>query len=138
MSHFTKLAKANIVNINAAKRAAEEMGIEVEENGLCRGWVGQTMCADLVLKMDGKYDVAIKKNGTTYEIIAESMMRPENINSTLNPEFQGIRSVKQFADLYLQQTTKHTIIEEMQMQGFYAENFQVDANKDMTFDLVKY
>lgn len=60
MSHFTEV-KTTIKNIQSLKMACKDMGLELIENGTARGYAGQTVKADYVVKLKGLYDVALNK-----------------------------------------------------------------------------
>ena len=73
MSHFTKL-NLEIKNIEALKVAATAMGMVVAENEKARGWSGNKMKADYVIKGPGRYDIAVVNNGKAYDLVADWSM----------------------------------------------------------------
>ena len=69
MSHFSKI-KAQITDEEALRNATQKLGFALVENGACRGYYG-TIRADLLVKLPGRYDVALMKAGTHYNISAD-------------------------------------------------------------------
>ena len=108
MSHFTKLAKANIVDANAYIAAAKELGFsEIKRDAELRGYMGNTQKADVVASLTGcRYDVGIVKNGSRFDLVAD---------------WWGVRgSLSNAENRFVQMTTKHTIIATYARQGFMA------------------
>lgn len=70
MSHWESKA-ANFKDMDTLKEACEMMGLVLIQDARARGWNGQTIKADYVIKLDGEYDVAFVKNGDSYDIKAD-------------------------------------------------------------------
>lgn len=106
MSHYTKLERANIIDPKAFIAAAKELGFhEIVENGIARGYQGATEKMDVVARHPGcKYDVGIKKNGKTFDLIAD---------------WWGVRqTVPDAENAFVRLTTKWTIIAQYRKLGF--------------------
>lgn len=69
MSHFSKI-NAKIQDEQALDEAAKKMGFKLVSNGKCRYYYG-TQSADLVVKLPGKYDIALDKDGDSYKLKAD-------------------------------------------------------------------
>lgn len=69
MSHFSKI-NAQISDEQALQAATKKMGFNLIENGSCRYYYG-TKTADLVVKLPGRYDVALDKNSDSYSLKAD-------------------------------------------------------------------
>ncbi|MEK5071703.1 DUF1257 domain-containing protein [Sporosarcina sp. FSL K6-1508] len=71
MSHFTSI-KTSIKDIESLKVAAQSLGLIVVENQKARGYMGQKIKGDYVIKLKGPYDIAlIKQASGTYEIVTD-------------------------------------------------------------------
>jgi hypothetical protein len=70
MSHWST-AKTNITDVNALKEACSMLKLNLVENSYARGWNGQKLKADYVIKLDGRFDVALVKDGDAYSIMAD-------------------------------------------------------------------
>lgn len=71
MSHFTSI-KTAIKDIESLKTAVESLGLTLVENQTARGYSGQKLKADYVIKLKGPYDIALKKQrNDTYEIVTD-------------------------------------------------------------------
>ena len=60
MSHFTTI-KTQIKDVAALRSACEEMKLPILQNAEARGYSGQTRRGDLVIKLNGPYDIAVNK-----------------------------------------------------------------------------
>lgn len=69
MSHFSKI-DAQISDEEALKTATNKMGLDLIPNGMCRYYYGKER-ADMVVKLPGKYDVALEKDGDHYNMKAD-------------------------------------------------------------------
>ena len=58
MSHFTGV-ETQIKDLEAFKKACRELALPLQVGGVARGWAGNTLAADYVIKMPCKYDVAV-------------------------------------------------------------------------------
>ena len=63
MSHFTRV-RTKLRNLSVVQRALEDLGYKVEADSKVRGH-GHRADADLVVRMDGKYDIGFteRRNG---------------------------------------------------------------------------
>ncbi|HIW31684.1 MAG TPA: DUF1257 domain-containing protein [Candidatus Paenibacillus intestinavium] len=70
MSHWST-APTNITNIEALKDACTMLGLTIQENAIARGYQGNRLRADYVIKLEGPYDVALIKEKDTFSIKAD-------------------------------------------------------------------
>jgi Protein of unknown function (DUF1257) len=62
MSHFTTI-HTQIRDIAALRTAVEELGLQLHENAMARGYsAGTQVQGDYVIRLKGPYDVALKKS----------------------------------------------------------------------------
>ena len=69
MSHFNKI-KSSIKDLEALRAATSKMGFDLIKDGACRYYYG-TEKADMVIKLPGKYDIALEKSDDHYEMKAD-------------------------------------------------------------------
>ncbi len=69
MSHFSKIS-AKISDEVALKAATTKMGFTLIPEGMCRYYYGKQR-ADMVVKLPGRYDVALEKEGDSYTMKAD-------------------------------------------------------------------
>jgi hypothetical protein len=60
MSHFTTI-QTQIKDIAALRAACSELGVELIENGVARGYGSSTNKGDLVIRLKGPYDIAVNR-----------------------------------------------------------------------------
>jgi hypothetical protein len=60
MSHFTTI-QTQIKDIAALRTACAELGVELIENGVARGYGSNTNKGDLVIRLKGPYDIAVNR-----------------------------------------------------------------------------
>jgi len=133
MSHFTKLERANIVNVDAFISANKELGLtEIRKNVEITDYYGNKIKVDVAIKV-GKYDIALKKNDAgSYDMVADWWgLR----TSDLPAKLKACRSETDLQDLILKYTTKHTIVAKYKAQGWRA-NIK-EENDEFTIDLVR-
>lgn len=70
MSHWVE-KKTNFTDIEALKDACNMLGIQLVQNAKARGWSGNTIKADYVIKLKGSYDVALIRKGEHWDIRAD-------------------------------------------------------------------
>jgi hypothetical protein len=58
MSHFVAI-KTSVRDVNALRKACEELGLELLEKGTARGFASNTLKAEYVIRLKGPYDVAV-------------------------------------------------------------------------------
>lgn len=69
MSHFSKIT-AELKDLEVLRKAVSSMGFQLEENADCRYYYG-TKHSDYVIKLPGKYDIAVSKEGDTFSLEAD-------------------------------------------------------------------
>ena len=60
MSHFTTI-KTEIKDIDALRSAVGELGLALESRGEARGYAGNQLKGDHVIRLKGPYDVAVNR-----------------------------------------------------------------------------
>jgi len=70
MSHFSKI-KAELRDEECLLRALDDLGFEYEKNGTVRGFAGQTMRADVVIRQQGGYDLGFIREGEEFQMAAD-------------------------------------------------------------------
>jgi hypothetical protein len=60
MSHFTSI-QTQIKDIAALRAACTELGVELLENAVARGYGSNTNKGDYVIKLKGPYDIALNR-----------------------------------------------------------------------------
>ena len=60
MSHFTTI-ETQVRDIGALREACRELGGELLENAIARGYAANTHKGDLVIRLKGPYDVALNR-----------------------------------------------------------------------------
>lgn len=104
MSHFTRI-RTQLRNIATVQRALEDMGYNVEEKQTVRGYRGSQINADLVVRMDGGFDI-----GFTQQAEDEVAMVAD---------FWGLKLDKEtFLKQLTQRYAYHTVMEQAQAEGF--------------------
>ena len=102
MSHFTRI-RTQLHDLDAVRRALEDLGYTVGE-GSARGFGSQQVAADLVVRLDGSFDIGFQKTKSGIEMVAD---------------FWGIRINR---EEFLQQITQRyahiTVLDQAEKQGF--------------------
>lgn len=102
MSHFTRI-RTKLTNIHTVQKALEELGYTVQ-NGRVRGYRGQEVEADLVVKTDSGYDIGFRDEGSTVVMVAD---------------LWGLRINRdEFLNKVAQQYAYITVVEQAQEQGW--------------------
>lgn len=71
MSHFTTV-KTQIKDLEILKETLKSMGyMELMENDVVRGYLGNRVKADLVVKMPNGYDIGFQKNEGVFHVVAD-------------------------------------------------------------------
>ena len=73
MSHFATI-ETQIRDIAALKAACAELGLDINENAVARGYAGNTRSGEHVIKLKGPYDIAVepaKENDGTYGLTTD-------------------------------------------------------------------
>lgn len=60
MSHFTTI-QTQIRDLGALRAACAELGVELNENAIARGYGSNTHKGELVIKLKGPYDIAVNR-----------------------------------------------------------------------------
>ena len=60
MSHFTSI-QTQIKDLTALADACMELGVELLDGGVARGFATQTRTGDAVIRLKGPYDIALNK-----------------------------------------------------------------------------
>ncbi len=63
MSHFATV-ETQVRDAAALKNACAEMGLEVMENAVARGYGSNSIKGDLVIRLKGPYDIALNRQPT--------------------------------------------------------------------------
>ena len=61
MSHFVAI-KTSVRDVNALRKACEELGLELLEKGTARGYSRNTIKGDYVIRLKGPYDIAVNQD----------------------------------------------------------------------------
>jgi len=70
MSHFTTI-KMQIKQGEVLLDVLQELGYQVEQNTQVRGYRGDTINAEYVIRQANAYDLGFRKNGEGYELVAD-------------------------------------------------------------------
>jgi Protein of unknown function (DUF1257) len=70
MSHFTTI-KVQIENGEILQQALQELGYKVERNTMVRGYKGNKIEAEYAIRQVNGYDLGFRKQGASYELIAD-------------------------------------------------------------------
>ncbi|MGE5658740.1 MAG: DUF1257 domain-containing protein [Actinomycetota bacterium] len=106
MSHFSTI-KVQIKNGEVLHQVLQELGYQVECNTAVRGYQGDTVQAEYVIRQPNRYDLGFRRNGEDYELIAD---------------FWGARiNQQQFISSITQKYAHKTLMAAVQEQGFTLE-----------------
>jgi tRNA G26 N,N-dimethylase Trm1 len=110
MSHFTTI-KVQIKNSEILHQVLQELGYQVECNTTVRGDRGNTTDAEYVIRQQNGYDIGFRRNGESYEVVAD---------------FWGAKiNQQQFVNSITQKYAHKTLIATIQEQGFNLEEEEV-------------
>lgn len=110
MSHFTTI-KVQIKNGKILHQVLQELGHQVECNTKVRGYRGNTIQAEYVIRQRNGYDLGFRRCDDNYEIVAD---------------FWGTRiNQKEFVNSIIQKYAHKTLIQTVQEQGFNIEKENV-------------
>lgn len=79
MSHFTTI-QVQIKDGTLLRQVLQELGYDVVENGVVRGYLWQRTRADYVIKQKNGFDIGFRRQQDHYELITDiwgSQMAPE-------------------------------------------------------------
>lgn len=133
MSHFTKLDKAQIGNVDAFIKACAQLGFDqVSRGAKIKDYYGKQIDADIAVKC-GKYDLALVKNESgKYDMIAD-WWGVRGVMGNEAPKHK-INNDTDLQNYLLRHTTKHTIMDTYRRQGFRADVTE-DANQNLNLKL---
>jgi len=119
MSHFTTI-KVEIKNGEILQQSLQELGFEVKCQTLVRGYKGNTVEADYVIQQDSSYDLGFRRQGQTYELIADFW------GAAIDPQ--------DFIRLVTQKYAHNSLLATVKNQGYTVE--QQETLEDGTVKLV--
>lgn len=110
MSHFTTI-KVQIKNGEILHQVLQECGYQVESQTNVRGYRGNTTEAEYVIRQSNGYDLGFRRNGDSYEIVAD---------------FWGAKiDQRKFVNQISQKYAHKTLMQSVQEQGFDIETEEV-------------
>jgi hypothetical protein len=113
MSHFTTI-KVQIKQGEVLLQVLNELGYQVEQNTQVRGYRGDKTNAEYVIKQSNGYDLGFRKNGESYELVAD---------------FWGAKiNQQEFINNISQKYAHKTLMETIQTEGFNVEEEEVLAD----------
>jgi hypothetical protein len=122
MSHFSNI-KTKIRNLTSLKAALDDVGIDWQSGpNEIRGYQGQTVTADVVIRQNNDYDIGFSWNGSEYELIADLQY------------WQQPLTVDGFLRKVTQRYAYNTVVDESSKQGFALT--QQEKNQDGSIRLV--
>lgn len=110
MSHFSSI-KLQIKNGEILHEVLQELGYQVECNTKVRGYRGDATQAEYVIRQDNGYDLGFRRQGESYEVVAD---------------FWGARvDRQQFVNNISQKYAHKTLMTTVKEQGFNIEEEEV-------------
>lgn len=110
MSHFTTI-KVQIKNGETLHEVLRELGYKVECDRPVRGYQGNTIQADYVIRQSNGYDLGFRRSGEIYDLIAD---------------FWGAKiNQQEFVKSISQKYAHKTLMRTAQEQGFNVEEEEV-------------
>jgi len=110
MSHFTTI-KVQIKNGEILHQILQELGYEVEQNAKVRGYHGNTVNAEYVIRQPNGYDLGFRQKGENYELVAD---------------FWGAKiNQQEFLNRISQKYAHRTLLNSIQSEGFNVEEEEV-------------
>lgn len=100
MSHFSSIS-TEIKDLEACKKALENMGLALEKKGECRYYFG-TEVMENVVKLPGRYDMALENMDGTYNIHAD--FYGGDVEKTIG--YRGCALLKRYGIEMLKKTAK--------------------------------
>ena len=70
MSHFTTI-HTQIKDIHTLEKACAELGLDLTENTVARGYGENTHSGQYVIRLKGPYDIAVNKERNHYELTTD-------------------------------------------------------------------
>jgi len=113
MSHFTTI-KVQIKQGEVLLDVLQELGYQVEQNTQVRGYMGDTINAEYVIRQANGNDLGFRKNGEGYELVAD---------------FWGAEiNQQEFINNISQKYAHKTLMKTIQTEGFNVEEEEVLAD----------
>ena len=110
MSHFSTI-KIQIKNGEILQQVLTELGYQVESNTKVRGYQGNKTNAEYVIRQKNGYDLGFRRNGESYELVAD---------------FWGARiNQQEFLNQINQKYAHQTLMQTVEEQGFDVEEEEV-------------
>lgn len=110
MSHFSTI-KIQIKNGEILQQVLTELGYQVESNAKVRGYRGNQTNAEYVIRQNNGYDLGFRRNGESYELVAD---------------FWGARiNQQEFLNQINQKYAHQTLMQSVEEQGFDVEEEEV-------------
>lgn len=120
MSHFTKCAKAKIIDAGAFEEACKELGMtDIKRSATMRGYAGKTQAADVLAAFPNtRYDVGIVKGEDgKFDLMADFW----GVQLGLPDSWRFPRTQDGIQNAIIQTTAKHTLTRQYAAQGFMAQ-----------------
>lgn len=153
MSHFAKLSKAIVTDVDAFLEACAKLGmIQVSRNVDMKAWDSEDkpVRVDVFAQIPGcQYGIGLIKNATgRYDMISDWSLTGSYLNgsitSKLPPGFPGkdgpggtaFAACEALRGLVLRDVTQHTIARRYRRQGFRVQ-FTEDAERNITMKLTR-
>lgn len=97
MSHITLIKpETEIRNIDLLNAAAKSLGLQLTESNIVRGYGGTKRTADVVWRVNEKYDIgALKMEDGTYRLLADWWGVGEALKDKLVKEYQAQKVLKE-------------------------------------------
>jgi hypothetical protein len=70
MSHFTTI-QVEIKHSDILQQVLQELGYQIETNTKVRGYMGKKTTAEYVIRQSNGYDLGFRRQGETYELVAD-------------------------------------------------------------------
>jgi len=70
MSHFTTI-QVEIKHSDILQQVIQELGYQIETNTQVRGYMGKKTTAEYVIRQSNGYDLGFRRQGETYELVAD-------------------------------------------------------------------
>jgi hypothetical protein len=113
MSHFTTI-KVQIKDGLILQQTLQELGFPVEQNTMVRGYAGGKTEAEYVVRQINGYDLGFRRQGETYELVADFW--GANINA------------ESFVNAVTQKYAHKSLLATAQAQGFAIEEQETLAD----------
>ncbi len=88
MSHFTTIA-VQIKDGEILQQVLQELGYQVEQNTMVRGYMGNKTKAEYVIRQSNQYDLGFRRIEEEFELIADFWGAKIDQAKFLNPILQG-------------------------------------------------